>query len=140
MADVKVVDSGRCPKCDGTTEIKSVNSWPFQEDERHKMVETCKTCNFEIETGFSSTDATTSIDHNERESSQKARVARVMPLVTALHLSGDAGADLAEMRSILAAIENWDFPLLYVELAKTASSTEVRGLVKAVEAVRRKKT
>lgn len=138
MADVTVVGSGRCPKCDGTTEIKSVDSWPFPEDEQHWTTETCTMCDFEIRRNFSSTDATTSIEHERSESTQKAKVAIAILSVTAFHLSGDVSSDLAAIRSILTVLENEDFSLLYVEIMKSAPSTEVRGLVKAVETARRK--
>lgn len=82
MATITIIGNGRCPKCESKTEIKSIESFPFPDDEQIETIEACTSCDFKIEKGFFSTNATTSFFHSiDKElKNQEKKINRVLLL------------------------------------------------------------
>lgn len=125
MAKVKIIGKGQCPKCDGKTEIRYIESFPFPEDEQARLIEVCQSCDFEIEKDFTSTNATTSMDHSWRQDIIKEKVAKSIQEISGIISSYATLRIRPDITSVAAALKLLyaeEFPLLYVKLKELANS------------------
>lgn len=125
MAEKTFIRNGKCPKCKGKTEINHIESFPFPEDEQSWITEVCTNCDFEIETGFTSTNATTSFDRSVVRELTEKRVARSIQEISSIissYVSCRLRPDVTDVATALELLGAEDFALLYVKLAELANS------------------
>lgn len=131
MATTRIVGEGRCPKCGGMTQVKHIESFPFPEEENSRVVETCASCDFDLEKDFSSTNAHTSMDHENARDLMKRRVALAISSLRELiaaYPTAFVRPDISGVTTAMKPLDRGDFSCFYVELEKLAKSplAEVR--------------
>ncbi|OGF34463.1 hypothetical protein A2482_02145 [Candidatus Falkowbacteria bacterium RIFOXYC2_FULL_48_21] len=125
MAKTEFIRDGICAKCGGKTAVNLVTSWPFPDDERSEVVETCASCDFGDRRNFSSTDQVTSFNQSCAEESVnnrvKAAISNLRELIAAYPVSF-VRPDMASVAAALKLLERGDFSRLYVELEALGKS------------------
>lgn len=125
MAKTEFIRNGTCAKCGGKTVVNLVTSWPFPEDERSEVVETCANCDFGDRRNFSSTDQVTSFNQACADDRVNERVAAAIKAISDLISAYPKTFIRPDIINVTAALKplDWvDFSRFYVELEKLSKS------------------
>ncbi len=129
MPDMRFTGFSQCPKCGEKSEILEVTSMPFPEEEIVSTRERCTQCNFNLEIGNFSSNATTAFDETVRREKQRKNVKKVVDelreMITAYQERG-IRPDINGVKSAIQGRSQKDIFHLYVmlrELKKTPVGT-----------------